>query len=366
MRYKYLEEMCVEHQITKLFFAHHEDDQAETLLLQLLRGSGIAGLAAMPTQKIIGVHGTTVHRPFLRTSRAELEEYAKFHQLSWIEDPSNQDERYTRNFIRHQITPLFEQIQPQFRSNLGRSAMHFSRAQRLLDQLADIDLEELQKSNNNTVELSEESITPESTFPRNITLKHGLNISVLLALFAKDIDRANNALRRWLALQDLLMPSEERLNAWWRDLQNLKDYQDQSLAWQHDGKILRIWQDQLCVTDDQRGGQWYFQRVRENSTEWGLEDAMYQQAMQNQLVHVRVRSGGEKIRISPNSPRKTLKNIFQEAGIPSWQRNAPLLYLGEEILAVAGVGMNCDVCVNEGVRWLAYFEHEVNHQPLQN
>ena len=85
---------------------------------------------------------------------------------------------------------------------------------------------------------------------------------------------------------------------------------------------------------------------------------MYQQALQNNLLQERARLGGEKIRISLNTPRKTLKNIFQESGIPSWQRNAPLLYLGEELLAVAGVGMHCDLCVNEGVRWVAHFAHQ--------
>jgi tRNA(Ile)-lysidine synthase len=123
-------------------------------------------------------------------------------------------ERYSRNFIRHQLSPLLQEIQPQFRKNLARSSMHFSRAQGLLDQLAEIDLEKLQKIQNTNHELHDRCINPS----------HGISVRSLLALFSKDIDRANNALRRWLALQGLLMPSEERLNAWWKDLQNLKDY----------------------------------------------------------------------------------------------------------------------------------------------
>jgi tRNA(Ile)-lysidine synthase len=264
-------------------------------------------------------------------TRAELEAYARFYQLDWIEDPSNQDEKFTRNYLRHQIIPMIEEIQPQFRSNLSRSAKHFSRAQRLLDQLADLDLAAIQ-------------------------VEQSLQLSPLIQLRAQDVDRATNALRRWLATQGLRMPSEERLNAWWSDMDRLKDLDDQRLSWEHDGQLLCVWRQKLSMVEKNVQGYWVFHPVEDPISGWGLSAIDYEHALATQLLQERQRIGGEKLRLSPKVPRKTLKNLFQELSIPPWQRTAPILLLGEEILAVAGVGMNVDVCVNAGPRWVAQWE----------
>jgi tRNA(Ile)-lysidine synthase len=331
VRYDALVEMCQAHQIHHLLLAHHQDDQAETVLLQLFRGAGIQGLSAMPMQKEIANGNVSIWRPFLHITRAELEAYARFYQLEWIEDPSNQDDQFTRNFIRQKIMPLVEEIQPQFRSNLARSAQHFSRAQRLLDQLADSDL-------------------------LGINEALGLKIKPLLVMRTKDTDRASNALRRWLALQGVLMPSDERLNAWWLDIERLKDLDDQRLTWAHDGKLLRLWRQHLTIVDSDMQGQWVFQEINNPLPGYGLSNADYEQALTDGLIQECARSGGEKIRIAPKTPRKILKNLFQEMAVPPWLRTAPLLMLGSEVLAVAGVGMNLDLCVEKGRRWVAHFE----------
>ena len=146
LRYQALYEMCQQHQISDLLLAHHLDDQAETVLIQLMRGAGVAGLAGMPpvkanktsktnkantTNKAKNTKETTINiwRPFLNMRRQELEAYAKEHRLTWIEDPSNQDESYRRNAIRKTILPALEKQQVGATENLARSAKHLAQAQ---------------------------------------------------------------------------------------------------------------------------------------------------------------------------------------------------------------------------------------------
>lgn len=121
-----------------LLGAQHRDDQAETLLLRLLRGAGVRGLAAMPASRPLG-QGSLV-RPLIDCSRAELQAYAQSHGLAWVEDPSNADERFSRNFLRRQVMPLLAERWPQMTASLARSASHLSEAQQLLDELAEMDL----------------------------------------------------------------------------------------------------------------------------------------------------------------------------------------------------------------------------------
>ena len=121
-----------------LLTAQHRDDQAETLLFRLLRGAGVRGLSGMPRQRPLG-KGHLL-RPLLDVTRAELEAYAAEHQLSWIEDPSNQDRQFSRNYLRHQVFPVLTQRWPQAVATMARSAAHLSEAQGLLDELAQIDL----------------------------------------------------------------------------------------------------------------------------------------------------------------------------------------------------------------------------------
>ena len=121
-----------------LLTAQHRDDQAETLLFRLLRGAGVRGLSGMPRQRPLG-KGHLL-RPLLDVTRAELEAYAAEHQLSWIEDPSNQDRQFSRNYLRHQVFPVLTERWPQAVATMARSAAHLSEAQGLLDELAQIDL----------------------------------------------------------------------------------------------------------------------------------------------------------------------------------------------------------------------------------
>ena len=323
-RYEALAELCVEYGIEDLLLAHHQNDQAETVLLQLLRGAGVAGLSGMPNRRELTYdqHCITLWRPLLNQSRAELEIYAKAHKLQWIEDPSNQSIQFRRNAIRKQIIPRLEKIQPAAVANLARSANLLSEAQTLLDRLAKED-------------------------GKSILLKDSVSIMPLLTLAQSDLAAANNVLRYWLKAHQMAMPSQERLQAWWTDLQSAR--LDAQIEWLHDGVKLRVWRGQLQATT-KISGQWIYQVIPSKSQRLGLAAAWVKTAQDNGQVEFRMRSGSEKIQIKPNSPRKTLKNLFQEGDIPPWQREAPLLYIEGELIAVAGIGPSYPHLVNSGAR----------------
>lgn len=330
-RYEALREMCQAHQVSNLLLGHHQDDQAETVILQLIRGSGLAGLSAMPIVRDDKFGSIRLWRPFLELTRSEIEAYANEHQLEWIEDPSNTDERFTRNAIRKRVMPLLEKIQPQVSKNLGRTAAHLAQAKLLLDELADIDL-------------------------NGMATEDGIKIAQLLNLRQENLPRANNALRRWLQTHQLMMPSEERLVSWWRDLDEVRGKSQTKLEWLHDGFKLRLWRGILSVTPEQlpQGG-WRFVKVGDDSDEPGLPLRLFLEAKEEQSINERERLGGEKMRIHAKRPRRSLKNLFQEFDIPPWQRDAPILLIGDEVLAVAGIGMNADFTTTSGDRVIAHW-----------
>ena len=123
-----------------VLLAHHADDQAETVLLALSRGAGVAGLAGMPAQ--FNRNGCQFARPLLAISGAWLRQWLHQHQVSWIEDPSNTDQRFTRNRFRHSLLPALEQAMPAFRTSIARSARMAAQADQLLQALAKQDMEQ--------------------------------------------------------------------------------------------------------------------------------------------------------------------------------------------------------------------------------
>lgn len=335
-RYQALREMCHVHQIENLLVAHHQDDQAETVLIQLMRGSGLAGLSGMPPLKQTKSGQIYIWRPFLELRKEELEAYAKENQLTWIEDPSNQDEAYRRNAIRKTLLPQLEEVQPGAIRNLARSARHMAEAQELLNHLADIDLGLIESAK-------------------------GLSKTNLLRLYKTNQPRAKNALRRWLSRQDLAYPSEERLTAWLIDLQQVR--KDAQLQWEHDGVLIRLWREHLLVEkvrepkqskrteSNHPTGEWVFKKLPAKSKKVGIAADRFNEAKKKGLINTMERQGGEKFKVQINRPRKSLKNLYQEASIPPWQRDVPLLYIGDELVAVAGIGISADWQRLEGPRF---------------
>jgi tRNA(Ile)-lysidine synthase len=333
-RYEALTELCVYHGIEDLLLAHHQNDQAETVLLQLLRGAGVAGLSSMPESRVLATSAEqassiTLWRPLLRLSRDELEAYAREHQLKWIEDPSNQSSKYRRNAIRKNILPKLEGIQAGATANIARSADMLAQAQQLLDRLAQQDGKKMYAPGSNA-----------------------LNVQPLLTLNASDPAAANNVLRYWLKVAGLSMPSHERLQAWWLDLQQARS--DAKLEWLHDEYSIRLWRGQLQIgaAVKPEEGEWTFVPVSAKSTQGGLPAAWITKSKKAGALEFRGRSGAERLQVTASGPRKTLKNLYQENAVPPWQRQAPLLYIDGELIAVAGAGVSYPHLVFSGRRML--------------
>ncbi|WP_345810860.1 tRNA lysidine(34) synthetase TilS [Paraburkholderia sp. PREW-6R] len=361
-RYRALDAMCDAHGVHALWLAQHADDQAETVLLQLLRGAGLPGLAAMaPEYRPAGAPVARV-RPLLHVLRAQIEDYAQRRRLRWIDDESNADTRYARNALRHEIAPVLAVHFPGFRDALARTAAHAASAQRLLDALARIDME--------TVSRDEAR-----------ALSHA-------ALLALDDDRALNLLRYWMRSLGFAAASNARLADALRQLREVGEAGDgHQLRIDHAGHALRsyrglvyweagdssepadetalieresselAWQGESVWRLPQWRGTFVFASVDHatggahaavsGDTETDT-DTIPAELLRAAVLSARSRRGGERIRVSGRAgaanvttgPSRTLKNLFQERGIPAWKRDVPLLYVGDELLFVPFIGLN--------------------------
>ena len=306
--------------------AHHQDDQAETVLLRLLRGSGVAGLAAMRTQSTFA--GGTLWRPLLRQSRAGLRDYAERHALSWIEDPHNLDPRYARSFLRNEIFPRFSQRWPQAIELLARTAEHCADAVELLDELAARDLKFI------------------SPLPRRGGGTHGpavarsagegVSVQKLLRL---PRNRRNNAIRYWAARTGFESPPFDALSRLEREVLRARPDASPQLAW--GGTELRRFRDSLYL----------MHRLppppQGITLEWdGRVDLRLPpgcgvlQAVKPAKAELPLRivfaKGGERLKPAGSRFTRTLRNLFQEEAIPPWVRERmPLIELDGELAAVA-------------------------------
>ncbi len=301
-----------------ILLAQHQDDQAETLLMQLFRGAGIKGLASMG--EMGHFHGKKKLRPLLSVSRKELEAYAKESGLEWVDDESNLDQRYDRNYIRHGLSPLIEARYPAFKRTLSRSSGLLAEASGLLSELAQIDstgaMEGGALSASRLAELSEA--------------------------------RAKNLLRHFLETCGVRMPSERRLYEMLRQI--LGSRSDASVSISHDGFEIRLYRGGVHVVEQRPSANFCRQWLGEPRLDLPELDGsvFFEKALNGidpaKLDHpltVRSRAGGERFRPGINRPEKSLKHLFQESGIPPWQRyRLPLLYCGERIIWVPGIGLD--------------------------
>lgn len=298
-----------------LLTAQHRDDQAETLLFRLLRGAGVRGLSGMPSQRPLG-RGHLM-RPLLDVSRAELEAYATAHQLSWIEDPSNQDRQFSRNYLRHQVFPVLTERWPQAVATMARSAAHLSEAQALLDELAQIDLAEA---------------TTVSDFD-------WLGVpSLALASVAKlSAARQRNALSHWLTSLTRLPDSDH-----WSGWDNLRDATgDARPVWRlADGELHRsagrIWWLSGCwLCKPPPTVQWADPSKSLALPENGVLTLTGQ--IPGGQLQIRYREGGEVMYL-PERGHRDLKRLLNEFGVPAFARGRlPLVYRDGQLLAVANV-----------------------------
>lgn len=300
-----------------LVTAHHQDDQAETVLLQLLRGAGPAGLAAMPAFDAFSQGWLA--RPLLNESRAALMAYAEQQQLRWVNDESNFNTQFKRNVIRHQVMPLLQQHWPAAAKTLVRAASHSAEANKLLDTLAQSDVDSVKGDEANT-----------------------LFVSRLKQL---DDQRQRNVLRKWISDANLPCPSTAKLQRLQQDMLYAKSDRNPHITWP--GGQARRYRDILYLMPAEPA-------ISTATIAWDINAplalpsngilnayAAQGQGISRKLcalhgVSVRYRQGGEHCQLVGHPHSHSLKHLFQEHAIPPWQRHRmPLIYLGENLAAIA-------------------------------
>lgn len=304
--------------------AHHQDDQAETFLLQLARGAGVKGLASMGSvnQKII--------RPLLNVPRSALEAHAKQHHLTWVEDESNLDTKFDRNFMRHQVLPVLSKQYPAIRQTIARAASHLAEADLLLDELAEMDITACRLNQTNTQQIKLQQLAQLSDA------------------------RIHNALRWWLKQNACDVPSAAHLTQIRQQLFDAKsdasikikvseshilrrfqgtafivDYEKQSIKNNAPNKFSVIWKGEKVITLPDHSRLTFSEVMGAGIAMRHIKDA---------TLMIRYRQGGETLKVVENRPSRSLKSIFQTSNIPPWQReHLPLLFLDNELICLPDI-----------------------------
>ncbi|MBC7453003.1 MAG: tRNA lysidine(34) synthetase TilS [Massilia sp.] len=341
LRYAALGALCELHGVRLMLTAHHLDDQAETVLLQLLRGSGTAGLSGMDAAnsapELLANPELVMARPLLPVTREALLAYVTTHAIGYIDDESNSDPRYARNALRLQVMPALAQAFPGFQERFARSAAHAQSAQRMLTELAAQDL---------------------------ATCLEGDTIDCA-RLRAMSIDRVQNLLRYWFATRALRMPS----TAWLAEMvtQLVEARHDAQLLVTHPDCHIRRHRDRLHITpklgelaglrdpDDEGIFVKYAQRFRWQGEaqidfpDYGGtlyfdqgEDGLDPAWLREQALQIDFRKGGERLKPATNRPTRGLKYHYQACNVPAWERTRlPIVCSGAALLFAAGIGMDC-------------------------
>ncbi len=323
--------------IDLILLAHHQDDQAETFLLQLARGAGVKGLAGMAA-----VSGQLL-RPLLDVPRKTLQEYAKQYRLAWVEDESNADSKFDRNFIRHEILPAMTKQYPAIRQTISRSAQHMAEANDLLEEIAAADVQ---------------SCLQDKT----------INLQQLKKL---STPRIHNALRWWLVENECHLPSTAQLQQITQQLFNAKTdaavkikvsathtlqrYRDRAFLLMDNSAMPAInllWQgeEMLRLPD---GSKLLFTKV--------LGQGFALNRVPNIKLRIKNREGGERFRPELGRPSRSLKTVLQTCEIPPWQRaQLPLIFMDEALVLIPNVGVDVSYKANpDEMGLLVHWQNQV-------
>ena len=344
-----------------LLTAHHQDDQLETVFLQLLRGAGVAGLAAMPD--VAPFAQGRLARPLLTRSRVDLEEWARTRNLAWIDDDTNTDERFDRNYLRRTVLPLIRERWPGAGAAVSRAARHAGEARRVLDSVALADVE-------------------------RASVGASLSSQRLRVL---DADRRRNALRFWIARTGFVVPDTRRLDELSGPLLEARADANPQVRWndvlvERHADVLSIravaaasagalpaappaaalgvpaaaarlsqdwnWREspRLQLTGP-GGGPLALERDRHGPLDL---DAL------PEILSVQARRGGESLRPAPGARTRKLKTLLQEAKVPpALREQLPLLYANGKLIAVADRWLDASVHATSRTRHRArlHFQH---------
>lgn len=310
-----------------LLLAQHQDDQAETVLLQLRRGATAKGMAAMPECRPLA-SGTLLLRPFLALPRACLEAYARAHGLSWVEDESNRDSRLARNHLRHALLPLLDAVAPGMSSALARAAAQFAEWSELLDALADRD-------------------------GASAVDARGLDVALLAQL--PEV-RARNLLRRVLEQAGVqvrrgpLVEATRQLRQACAHSQVRVDFGGASVT-RFQGRV-RVVPSTMYAPAPELSLPWRGEAQLDLGRAGRLDFKAQAGAgveLAGHAVLVRHRRGGDRLRLRPAQPARPLKDLLREAGIPPWQRPwLPVVEVDGRVAWVGGLGENAECRAGPG------------------
>jgi tRNA(Ile)-lysidine synthase len=314
-----------------LLTAHHQDDQAETLLLALMRGSGLKGLAGMPA--VTHLAAGRLVRPLLGFRRAELRDYAQSVGLDWIEDPGNQDQGLDRNLLRHRVLPLLVERWPACTTTIARSAGHCAEGQGVIDRIAERELEGLGGTRAGT-----------------------LSVSRLRVL---DPPLCRVVLRHWISQRGFGPPDVRHLQRITTEVLSARPDAGPLVAWA--GCEVRRYRDDLYAMDPlppALGPDAIPWRTQGLVLPSGLGHLVLLDTSGREVDPARVSSMGLEVRFrvpglwfrpEGKPHRRPLKKLFQEAGVPPWLRIlVPLVFREGDLVAVAGL-CGCDSLLGNGV-----------------
>ena len=304
-----------------LLLAHHLDDQMETLLLRLMRGAGIKGLAGIPVTRSLGQG--FLYRPLLGFERQQLAEYASAHALRWLQDQSNEDEQFDRNFIRHTLLPSIASRWPGYRHSWSKTATLAAESQDLLAELAAIDLGNMATERHSVIRLE--------------------------PLLALSNDRQRNLLRHWLSEIGVPELGWNRLQQLSTEVLRAEAGSDASLL--GDGFQIRRYKQKLYalkpVPELGPSSQLYWDTHHDQVFVLPDNGCLHLRPTTGSgltlpnggRLQIRYRQGGESCQLT-GRPNKSLKKLLQEHEIEPWLRNrVPLLYIEDALACIPGVGV---------------------------
>lgn len=318
-----------------LLLGHHREDQAETVLLNLLRGAGVGGLAGMPRERaLVGSAGSglRISRPLLDCPRSAIDDYVATFGLRHVEDESNRDVRFTRNFVRHAVMPILAARFPDVTQRLSETADRCAASASLLDALAELDGQSASTGNR----------------------------LVVSRLRAFSDERLSNLLIWQLARRGVAVPSAARLR---EALRQIREAGPQCHAEVVFGPLaVRIWRDQLFFVRPGVAPDGFVWRG-EPEVAWGSGRLQFSPVVGSGIraslfdganVELRTRRGGERFTPDAKRPRRPLKDWFQTGDLPPWDRSGvPLLWREEQLLWVGGLGCAPGAQANAGeAGWL--------------
>jgi tRNA(Ile)-lysidine synthase len=306
-----------------LLITQHREDQLETVLLQLFRGSGLRGLSGMPARKVFGAG--FLLRPLLAIAKQAIDNYAQNYLLTWIEDASNQCNAYDRNFLRNDIVPLLKQRWPALDKTVARTAGHCAEAENLLDKVARQLMSNVIGTQFNLLIISR--LLSHSDLEQRIIIRHWLHRLGFKMPAVAMIERLQS---------EILIARNDAAPTITTQQYSLRRYQDNLYCLRHGTATLLTgqWpheQPSIAITDQRR--------LICIASSCDLSKERWQHAQ----IEIRGRQGGEKIRLPYRLGHHNLKKLFQEAFIPPWERALiPLISLDNQLAAVGGYWISAE------------------------